>query len=188
MRQITMRIREWQDIVEDVVEKDVEPDDWRAVGGSRSGGVGEDLYLGHPNAGVYLLKTYAKNPFEVKGVGTRVARKLDDEIGSFLPEERTDGRFAVQNPPEDEDDAEQKARHLEEVIKAHADAPTTPDDFFDDVMEAMASPAFGPIDFDQYGRPDPADELSERFEEAEELLNAELDDLVDEDEVGRAFQ
>jgi hypothetical protein len=182
-----MRIREWQDIVEDVVETDVDPNDWRAVGGSRADGVGEDLYVGHPRGGVYLLKTYAKNPFEVKGVGTQVARKLDDEIGSFLPEQETEGRFAVKNPPEDEDDAEEKARHVEEVVKAHADAPTTPNDFFDDLMEAMDSPAFGPIDFDQYDRPNSADELSERFEEAEELLDAELDDLVDEDDVGRGF-
>ncbi|WP_435175213.1 hypothetical protein [Halorussus sp. AFM4] len=183
-----MRIREWQDIVEDVVEKDVDPDDWRAVGGKRAGGVGEDLYLGHPRAGVYLLKTYAKNPYEVRGVGSRVARKLDDEIGSFLPEEESGGRFAVRSPPEDEDDAEEKARHLQEVVKAHADAPTTPDDFFDDVMEALDSPAFGPMDFDRYGRPDPAEELSDRFEEAEDLLNEELDDLIDEDDVGRGFQ
>ncbi|WP_128476158.1 hypothetical protein [Halorussus pelagicus] len=183
-----MRIREWKDIVADVVEKDVNPDDWRAVGGKRAGGVGEDLYLGHPRGGVYHLKTYAKNPYEVKGVGARVARKLDDEIGSFLPEQKTGGRFAVQNPPENEDDAEQKAKHLEEVVKAHADAPTTPDDFFDDVMDALDSPAFGPIDFDRYDRPDPAEELSNRFEEAEDLLNEELDDLVHDDDVGRGFQ
>ena len=183
-----MRIREWRDIVEDVVEKDVDADDWRAVGGSRAGGVGEDLYLGHPRGGVYHLKTYAKNPYDVKGVGTRVARKLDDEIGSFLPEKETGGRFAVQNPPEDEDDAERKARHLEAVFEAHADAPTTPDDFFDDVMDALGSPAFGPVDFDHYGRPDPADELSERFESADDLLSEELDDLIDGDEVGRGFQ
>jgi len=183
-----MRIREWQDIVEDVVDNDTDPDDWRAVGGTRAGGVGEDLYLGHPRAGVYHLKTYAKNPYEVKGVGAKVARKLDDEIGSYLPEHESGGRFAVQSPPEDEDDAEAKARHLEEVVKAHADAPTTPNDFFDDVMEALDSPAFGPMEYDQYGRPDSAGKLSERFEEAEELLNAELDDLIDEDSVGRGFQ
>ena len=183
-----MRIREWRDIVEDVVEKDVDPEGWRAVGGTRGDGVGEDLYLGHPRGGVYHLKTYAKNPYEVRGVGTRVARKLDDEIGSFLPEEEAGGRFAVQNPPEDEDDAERKARHLKAVFEAHSDAPTTPDDFFDDVMDALDSPAFGPIDFDHYDRPDSADELSERFEEAEKLLNEELDDLIDDDEVGRGFQ
>jgi len=183
-----MRIRDWQDVLTDVVESDAEPDDWRAVAGDRRRGVGEDLYLGHPRGGVYLLKTYAKNPYEVQGVGTQVARKLDDEIGSFLPEQETEGRFAVQNSPEDEDDAEEKARHLEEVVKAHAEAPTTPNDFFDDVMDAMDSPAFGPIEFDQYGRPESADELVERFDEAEDLLNEELEDLIEDADVGRGFQ
>jgi len=183
-----MRVREWKDIVEDVVEQDVDPDGWRAVGGSRASGVGEDLYVGHPRGGVFLLKTYAKNPYDVKGVGTRVARNLDDEIGSFLPDDDAEGRFAVQQPPDDEDDAEETARNVEEVVKAHADAPTTPDAFFEDLMDAMDTPAFGPIDFDRYDRPAATDELSDRFEEAEELLDAELDDLVNEDDVGRGFQ
>jgi len=183
-----MRVRDWQDILEDVVESKADPDGWRAVAGDRREGLGEDLFFGHPRVGVFQLKTYAKNPYEVKGVGACVARKLDDEIGSFLPQQNTGGRFAVQNPPESEDDAEEKAKHLEEVVKAHADAPTTPDDFFDDVMDALDSPAFGPIDFDRYDRPDPAEELSDRFEEAEDLLNEELDDLIEDDDVGRGFQ
>ncbi len=181
-----MRIRDWQDVVADVTERDVPADDWRAVAGDRSGGVGEDLYLAHPAAGVFFLKTYAKNPYEVRGVGSRVARSLDDEIGTFLPEEGT-GRFAVRSAPEDEDHASEQASRVEEVVRAHADAPTTPGDMFDDVMEAMESPAFGPMEYDQYDRPDELSELSDRFEEADRLLSAELDDLIDDDEVGRGF-
>jgi len=182
-----MRVRDWQDIVEDVVDSDVDPDGWRAVAGDRASGVGEDLYVGHPSGGVYQLKTYAKNPFEVKGVGARLARSLDDEIGSYLPEQSEASRFAVQRAPEDEDDAEEKARHLEEVIKAHADAPTTPGDLFDDAMEALDSPAFGPMEYDQYDRPDQLEGLSTTFEEAEELLEAEFEDVVESDEVGKGF-
>ncbi|WP_276254331.1 hypothetical protein [Halomontanus rarus] len=184
-----MRIREWQDILEDVTERNVDPDDWRAVAGDRSGGVGEDMYLAHPRAGVFFLKTYAKNPFEVRGVGTQVARQLDDEIGSFLPNRREEagGRFAVRSPPDDEDRAKQQATRLEEVVKAHADAPTTPGDMFDDMMDALESPAFGPMEYDQYDRPDELEELSDRFEEAEELLSSELDELIETDEVDRGF-
>ncbi|RQH01277.1 hypothetical protein [Natrarchaeobius oligotrophus] len=182
-----MRIREWQDVLEDVTERNVDPEGWRAVAGDRSSGVGEDMYLAHPRAGVFVLKTYAKNPFEVRGVGTQVARNLDDEIGSFLPERDSGGRFAVQSPPEDADHAETVAKRLETVVETHADAPTTPQDFFDDVMDALESPAFGPMDYDQYDRPDELEELSDRFEETEELLNAELDDLIETDEVDRGF-
>jgi hypothetical protein len=183
-----MRVRDWDDIVEDVVESDVDPDGWRAVAGDRERGLGEDLYLGHPDSGLYQLKTYAKNPFEVKGVGTRVARQLDDEIGGYLPTEG-DGRFAVQRPPTDldEDEASETAKRLEEIVKVHADAPTTPGDFFDDVMETLDSPAFGPMAYDQYDRPEALDELATTFEDAEDVLDAELDDLVETDEVDKGF-
>ncbi len=182
-----MRIRDWQDVLGEVVERDVEPTDWRAVAGDRADGVGEDMYLAHPRVGVFALKTYAKNPFEVRGVGTRVARRLDDEIGPFMPAEDADGRFAVRSPPEDEEHAESIASRLEAVVRTHADAPTTPEDFFEDVMEAVESPAFGPMAYDGYGRPDDLDELADRFEEAEGLLDAELDDLIETDEVDRGF-
>ncbi|GAB3029359.1 hypothetical protein [Natronobiforma cellulositropha] len=184
-----MRIREWRDVLEDVAERSVDPEDWRAVAGNRSGGVGEDLYLAHPRAGVFFLKTYAKNPYQVRGVGAKVARSLDDEIGSYLPgrERGASARFAIRSPPEDEDHAESQASKLEEVVKAHADAPTTPSDMFDDVMEVLESPAFGPMAYDGYGRPDELDGLADEFDEAEQLLSAELDDLIETDEVGRGF-
>ncbi|WP_266077943.1 hypothetical protein [Haladaptatus caseinilyticus] len=187
-----MRVREWQEILQDVIDRDVDPRGWRAAGGRRASGVGEDLYLGHRKAGLYHLKTYAKNPYQVRGVGTRVARKLDDEIGSYLPEKDSrEGRFAVRNPTDErpeEKEAKARAKHLEEVLKAHADAPTSGADLFDDVMEAIESPAFGPMDFDGYDRPESVGSLSETFEESEKLLNSELEDLIDEDDVGRGFQ
>lgn len=180
-----MRVRDWQDILADVVESDRDPDRWRAVGGDRAAGIGEDLYLGHPSVGVYHLKTYAKNPYEVQGVGAEVARKLDDEIEPLFPEDGS-GLFGVQTPPEDEDEAEQTASELEQVVRAHADAPTTPDALFEDIMDTLDSPAYGPMEFDAYGRPDAMDDLTDTFGEAEELLDAELDDLIDEN-VGRGF-
>ena len=183
-----MRVREWQDIVADVVDRKVDPEGWRAIGGTRSSGLGEDLYLAHPAGGVYSLKTYAKNPFEVRGVGAQVARKLDDEIGSYLPQDgHESGRFAVRSPPEDEDDAESKAKAVAEVVRTHADAPTTPGDLFDDVMDVLDSPAFGPMEFDGGDRPEGLDGLSATFEDAEEALEAEFEDIIREDEVDRGF-
>jgi len=182
-----MKVREWQDILSDVVESDVDPDGWRALAGDRKGGVGEDFFLGHPGAGLFFLKTYAKNPFEVKGVGSQVARKIDEDIESHLPTEKG-GRFAVQQAPTDEDDARTKAKRLEEVLKTHSETPTTPSALFDDMMETLESPAYGPLEYDLRGRPDGLDELGATFEDAEEALEAEFDDIVEEDEIGRGFQ
>jgi hypothetical protein len=182
-----MRVRDWQDILEDIVESDADPGGWRAVGGDRADGIGEDLYFGHPAVGVFQLKTYAKNPYEVQGVGAEVARKIDDELDPLLPRDPDEsGMFGVQQGVEDEEEAEQAASRLEAVVTAHADAPTTPDAFFEDVMDAVESPAYGPMEYDQYGRPDQVEDLAETFEEAEELLDAELDDLVEET-VDRGF-
>jgi hypothetical protein len=183
-----MRVRDWQDILADVVERDVDPQGWRAVGGDRARGVGEDMFVGHPGVGVFQLKTFAKNPFEVQGVGTRVAQTVDEDLDDLFPEPDVNGRFAVQGGVEDEADAERKANHLQEVMKAHAEAPTGPGDFFDDAMEALDSPAFGPMDYDQYDRPGPLDDLATTFEDAEEILEAEFEELVDEGGIGRGFQ
>jgi len=174
-----MRVREWEDILEDVVESNADPGGWRAVGGDRDSGIGEDLYVGHPAVGVFQLKTYAKNPYEVQGIGSQVARRIDDELDPLFPERGTGG-FGVQQPTEDEDDAEEKVKNLATVLETHADAPTTPDALFEDVMDAVDSPAYGPMDFDHYDRPDRLDELRDTFEEAEELLEAEFDDVVDD--------
>lgn len=182
-----MRVRDWQDIVTDVVEQSVDPDDWRAVAGDRRSGIGEDMYLAHPRGGVYQLKTFARNPYDVRGVGTKIARSVDDEIESYLPETDS-GRFAVRQPPEDESEAETMASRVEEVIKAHADAPTKPADLFDDVMDAMDSPAFGPIEYDQYDRPDGLDELTTTFEDAEDVLEAEFEEIVADTSVDRGFE
>jgi hypothetical protein len=183
-----MRVRDWQDVLDDVTEGTADPDGWRAVAGQRRNGVGEDLYLGHPGVGVYHLKTYAKNPYDVRGVGAKVARKVDDGIDPHLPTADRPSRFAVGSPPDDEDEAESTARRLAETIRVHAEAPTTPEDFFTDVMEAIDSPAYGPMAFDLADRSDDLDALSETFDEAESLLSAELDDLIERDEVDRGFQ
>ncbi|MEF8778771.1 MAG: hypothetical protein V5A36_07655 [Natronomonas sp.] len=181
-----MRVRDWQDILGDVVESNADPGEWRAVAGDRRGGVGEDMFLGHPSVGVFQLKTFAKNPFEVKGVGSQVARKVDDELDPLFPEADNAGRFGVNQGIEDEDEAKERAKELETVIQTHAEAPTTGDALFEDVMDALDSPAFGPMEYDMYDRPGELDSLSDTFEEAEELLSTELEDLIEED-IGRGF-
>ncbi len=182
-----MRVRDWQDILADVAGDSTDPDGWRAVAGSRRNGLGEDLYFGHPNVGVYHLKTYAKSPRELRGVGAKVARTVDDELDPLLPDSEAAGRFAVRSPPADEGEAEEMATRLEETLKVHAEAPTDPDHLFSDVMDAIDSPAFGPMSYEFDGRPDELDELTDTFDEAETLLSTELDELIDEDDVDRGF-
>jgi hypothetical protein len=124
----------------------------------------------------------------VQGVGSRVARKIDDDLDPLFPGRDSGGRFGVNQGIADEDEAKERAKELETVIETHAEAPTTGDALFEDVMDALDSPAHGPMEYDMYDRPDGLDDLSETFEEAEELLTKELDDLIEESDVGRGFQ
>ena len=182
-----MRVRDWQDILGDVVESDADAGDWRAVAGDRRGGPGEDMFLGHPSVGVFQLKTFAKNPYEVRGVGARVARSVDEDLDPLFPDGDSGGRFGVNDGVDDAEEATERATELETVLEAHADAPTTPDALFEDVMGALESPAYGPMDYDMYDRPTDLDSLSGTFEEAEDVLTTELDDLIEDSDVGRGF-
>jgi hypothetical protein len=185
---VRMRVRDWDDILRDVIESDADPDGWRAVGGDRQGGIGEDLYVAHPGVGAYQLKTYARNPYEVDGVGAQVARRIDDELDPLFPDEDgATGLFGVQKGTPDEETATEQAKDLETVVETHADAPTTPQALFEDIMDALDSPAYGPMEFDQHDRPAAMDELTDTFEEAQQLLEAEFEDVVDEN-VERGFQ
>ncbi|MGM0604933.1 MAG: hypothetical protein ACQETB_04585 [Halobacteriota archaeon] len=183
-----MRVRDWQDILDDVTDGSTDPDGWRAIAGRRADGVGEDLFLGHPAVGVYQLKTFAKNPYDVKGVGARVARRIDDDLEPLFPDREDGGRFGVRRPPADDAEAESMAKRLSETLNVHAAAPTTPDDLFADVMEAIDSPAYGPMEFELADRPDRLEDLTNTFEEAEELLETELDELIEADGIDRGFQ
>ncbi len=114
-----------------------------------------------------------------------MARRIDDDIDPLFPNDGS-GIFGVQQGPEDEDDAKEKAKNLETVLETHADAPTSPQALLEDMMDAMDSPAYGPMEFDHHDRPDQMTELTETFEEAEELLDAEFEDVIEED-VARGF-
>ena len=182
-----MKVRDWDDILDDVVESEADPSGWRAIGGDRRQGIGEDMYIAHPAVGAFQLKTYARNPFDVDGVGAQVARSIDDELEPLFPSDNESaGHFGVQQPIRDEDTAKQRAEELETVVETHADAPTTPQALFEDIMNALDSPAYGPMEFDHTDRPDRMDDLTDTFEEAEELLDAEFEDVIDED-VERGF-
>ena len=181
-----MPVRSWDEILAEIADERVEPDRWRAAAGPRAGGLGEDLFIGHPRVGVYQLKTYAKSPLELRGVGQQVARRIDDDIDPLLPHrEREDhaGHFGVRTPPADAAQASSMAKQVEETLRTHSIAPTGPEDLFEDMMQALESPAYGPMQYRPYDRPAGLDALSEEFPEADALLERSLDELIEADGV-----
>lgn len=80
-----MKIKTRLEILNDVIrDAKKHPKGWKAVFGKDKERLSQDYYIFHPNIGIYLLKEYYKNPFEVKGIGGKIARYVDDEIDNEI--------------------------------------------------------------------------------------------------------
>ncbi|HVQ00488.1 MAG TPA: hypothetical protein VMT57_03135 [Candidatus Thermoplasmatota archaeon] len=86
-----MKIKSRNAILSDIIREGKQhPDGWSATFGNDSGTFSHDCYMFHPNVGIYLIKEYDKNPYEVKGVGSKIARRVDDDIMDRLTEQSGD--------------------------------------------------------------------------------------------------
>ncbi len=76
-----VKIKPRNDILKDIIRDGKKhPKGWNAAFGKDSTSFSHDCYIFHPDIGIYLLKEYNKNPFEVKGIGSKLARHIDDDI------------------------------------------------------------------------------------------------------------
>ena len=76
-----MKIKTRNEILNDIISDGKKhPAGWKAVFGNDKKRMSRDYYLFNPNIGIYLLKEYQKNPFQIKGVGGKIARHIDEDI------------------------------------------------------------------------------------------------------------
>ncbi len=69
------------------------PNGWKAILGKDNERLSRDYYIFNPNVGIYLLKEYNKNPFEIRGIGGKIARNIDDDIKVDIS--RLNGDFGI---------------------------------------------------------------------------------------------
>jgi len=86
-----VQVKSRNEILNDIIrESKKHPKGWIATFGKDSSLLSNDYYIVNPNVGVYLLKEYQKNPFQIKGIGTKIARHLDEEIEEKIHEKTGD--------------------------------------------------------------------------------------------------
>jgi hypothetical protein len=80
-----VKIKSRNEILINII-KDAEkyPKNWKAIFGKDNERLSNDYYLINPDIGIYLLKEYQKNPFEIKGVGGKIARHIDEEMDNEI--------------------------------------------------------------------------------------------------------
>jgi len=87
-------IKPRQQILQDLIdEAKRQPDGWKATIGTHPQHHSQDYYVYHPKRGLYVLKEFDKNPFTQKGIGCKVARRLDDDIDDVLAQSK--GNFGI---------------------------------------------------------------------------------------------
>lgn len=75
------KIKSRNEILNDVIKDGKKyPNNWKAVFGKDNKLLSKDYYIFNPNIGIYLLKEFEKNPFEVKGIGGKIARHVDEDL------------------------------------------------------------------------------------------------------------
>ena len=76
-----VKLKSRNEVLNDVIRDGKKfPKDWKAVLGKDNKRLSKDYYIFNPDVGIYLLKEYEKNPFEVKGIGGKIARHVDEDI------------------------------------------------------------------------------------------------------------
>jgi len=80
-----VEIKSRREILDDVVrDAKKHPKGWKAVFGKDKERLSQDYYIFNPNTGIYLLKEYQKNPFNVRGIGGKIARHVDEDIEATI--------------------------------------------------------------------------------------------------------
>jgi len=78
---IVLKLKKRNEILNDVIKDGKKhPKDWKAVFGKDKKNMSRDYYIFNPEIGIYLLKEYEKNPYEIKGLGSKITRHVDEHI------------------------------------------------------------------------------------------------------------
>ncbi len=86
-----MKIKKRNDILNDVIhEGKKNPKGWSAITGKDNNRLSSDYYIFHPKVGMFLLKEYNKNPFQTKGIGGKIARRVDQDLDSVIRKNNND--------------------------------------------------------------------------------------------------
>ncbi len=86
-----MKIKNRNEVLNDVIRDGKKhPKGWKAILGEDKNRFSRDYYILNRDTGVYFLKEYNKNPHHVKGIGGKIARKVDDEIESEISKKTGD--------------------------------------------------------------------------------------------------
>ena len=89
-----MKIKSRNEVLTDIIRDAKKfPEGWKATFGKDNELFSNDYYILHPHVGIYHLKEYQKNPFELKGLGAKIVRHIDEDIEETIT--KNTGDFGI---------------------------------------------------------------------------------------------
>ncbi len=177
-----MEIKSFKDIFQDILlegQETKEDMEWWA-GLERNTGLGRSLYLAHPETGLYHIKTYQKNPMEVKGVGGKITTSIDEERIQNLRESGGSYFGVIPNNISDDD-----LKSVEKIINQNK--IKDPIELFRKSMEALGANLKGSMSHPPEGGSKPIKEFKSNFKEEHDILYREFKKILNEDEVFKSY-
>lgn len=92
-----MAIKSLQEILRDILKEGRKtPGEWKTLFAPTSDRFGSDLLLFHPTTGpIYQVRAYEKNPFQMAGMGTRIARNVDEDFLRLIKSQKSRGNLGI---------------------------------------------------------------------------------------------
>jgi hypothetical protein len=91
---IKLKIKTRHEVLNDIIlEAKKHPSDWMAVFGKDKRLLSDDYYILNPSTGIYIIKEYQRNPFDIKGLGGKITTNINDEIEGIL--HKKSGEFGI---------------------------------------------------------------------------------------------
>jgi hypothetical protein len=86
-----VKIKSRSEILSDIIhDSKNHPTGWKAAIGRDHQTLSNDYYILNPEIGCYLIKEYQKNPYQKKGLGSKIARNIDDDIENIIVKDSKD--------------------------------------------------------------------------------------------------
>jgi hypothetical protein len=86
-----VKIKTRQQILTDLIKESRQhPKGWKATFGRDPRILSNDCYIFNPEIGIYLIKEYQKNPYQTKGIGSKIARNIDTDIEEKISQQSGD--------------------------------------------------------------------------------------------------
>jgi len=80
-----MKLKKRNELLNDIIHQGKKyPTGWMASFTKNQHHLSDDYYVHHPKVGLFYLKEYQKNPFQKRGVGGKIARKIDEDVTENL--------------------------------------------------------------------------------------------------------